>query len=234
LTEEDKEDCDVCINATSPDAPEICASCEDMDKFQRHPRAVFFVQQTVTTPQGEYIVCIAKENEKGYYLTDWKWGKDFEVATRLANERNTKGGIDEKEAHKIIMSTIFASPFHYKRDPVYNGRCVRCGDMEEVTGVDTYDLVDTSESVSRTCLCADCVETICDKERQKAIKHYFHSLDYADTCLGCGRKVGEDEDDIAENDRYDLVDVTGDDEVRQWVCMDCKNNLVDNLGNLEA
>lgn len=140
------------------------------EKKDTQPRAVFFVQETVTTPQGEYIVCIAKENEKGYYLTDWKWGKDFEAATRLANERNTKGGIDEKEAHKIIMSTIFASPFHYKRDPVYNGRCMSCKELVDENETDCYDLVDTSENVSRSCLCANCVENIAEEGERHNLK----------------------------------------------------------------
>jgi hypothetical protein len=53
-----------------------------------------------------YIPCIAVENEPGYYRTDWRWGHDFEIAELIAQRRNERMGISEKDAIRIIGSTI--------------------------------------------------------------------------------------------------------------------------------
>ena len=70
-------------------------------------RMVYMVLETQRTPAGGYIPCIVKEGEKGYYTTDWDWGTDIEVASRLATERNETMGIGRKEAYKIICRSMF-------------------------------------------------------------------------------------------------------------------------------
>jgi len=73
---------------------------------QQEARMVYFVQQTVTDEEGNYIPCIAIEGEAGYYKTDWTCGKDLNLAEKLRDDRNTIMGISQKEAHKIILSTM--------------------------------------------------------------------------------------------------------------------------------
>ena len=70
-------------------------------------RIVYFVQETVRDNKGNYIVCLATENEKGYNLLDYNWGKDKALAEELAEEKNIAMGIDKKESIKIICSTMF-------------------------------------------------------------------------------------------------------------------------------
>ena len=69
-------------------------------------KMVYTILETQTTSEGEYIPCIVKEGESGYYLTDWAWGTDIEVARELADKRNETMGIDKKEANKIILQSM--------------------------------------------------------------------------------------------------------------------------------
>lgn len=71
------------------------------------PRLVYLIMETETTEDGQFIPCIAKEGEKGFYRTDWAWGKDKEQAQRLCDERNQEMGIDRREAAKIQFRTMF-------------------------------------------------------------------------------------------------------------------------------
>ena len=70
-------------------------------------KAVYFIQETVKTPEGGYIPCIAIEGESGYYLTDWDWGTDLELAEECAKKKNERLGIDDQTAQKIILGTMF-------------------------------------------------------------------------------------------------------------------------------
>jgi hypothetical protein len=70
------------------------------------PRAVYFVMETQTNDEGEYQALIAKEGKTGYFLTDWYWGKDFKVATEIANKKNAELGIDRIEAMRIQLRTM--------------------------------------------------------------------------------------------------------------------------------
>lgn len=69
-------------------------------------RLAIFVQETVVTPDGQYIPCIAEEGTHGYYKTNWYWGKDFNYAQCLAEEYNAKLGLTQQEALKIILGTM--------------------------------------------------------------------------------------------------------------------------------
>ena len=57
------------------------------------PRRVYFVMETVTDKDGNYIPCIAVEGETGYYKTDWTWGKDYKLARECADDMNERLGI---------------------------------------------------------------------------------------------------------------------------------------------
>jgi len=69
-------------------------------------RMVYFIQETVRTPDGGFIPCIAIEGESGYYPTDWDWGMDLSVAERCAKEKNERMDINDEEAQKIILGTM--------------------------------------------------------------------------------------------------------------------------------
>jgi len=70
------------------------------------PRKAYFVNQAITDEQGNYIPCIAVEGESGYYKTTWTWGKDFNLAEQIANEKNQAMGLSLKEAYKIVFSSM--------------------------------------------------------------------------------------------------------------------------------
>lgn len=72
----------------------------------KEQKECYFVMQTQINSQGEYRALIAKEGEKGYYVTDWFWGKDFKIAEQLADQKNARLGISKKEANKIILGTM--------------------------------------------------------------------------------------------------------------------------------
>jgi hypothetical protein len=55
---------------------------------------------------GEYIPCIVKENEKGYFLTSWKWGNDKTIAEKLADDYNTRLGISKEEVTDLVLKSM--------------------------------------------------------------------------------------------------------------------------------
>ena len=70
------------------------------------PRIAIFVMETQMNDKGEYIALIAVEGERGFYKTDWYWGKDFNLAQECADERNARLGLSKKEAAMIQGSTM--------------------------------------------------------------------------------------------------------------------------------
>lgn len=69
-------------------------------------RIAIFVMETQMNDKGEYIALIAVEGERGFYKTDWYWGKDFNLAQECADERNARLGLSKKEAAMIQGSTM--------------------------------------------------------------------------------------------------------------------------------
>jgi len=67
---------------------------------------VFFIMPTQVNGQGEYNALIAVEGEKGYYKTDWFWGKDLKIAEQIAQESNDVMGINKEQANKIVVGTM--------------------------------------------------------------------------------------------------------------------------------
>lgn len=69
-------------------------------------RRVYFLMDSQRDENGELIVCIAVEGERGYYKTDWRWGKDIDQAEEIARKKNELMGVSDKEAHKVVLSTM--------------------------------------------------------------------------------------------------------------------------------
>lgn len=79
---------------------------QSLDRHIRAKRSVYFLMQTETDDEGNYIPCIAVEGERGFYRTDWTWGKDWEFANEICDEMNEKLGISKQEAMKIQLGTM--------------------------------------------------------------------------------------------------------------------------------
>jgi hypothetical protein len=69
-------------------------------------RTAYFVSESITNDKGEFVPCIATENKSGYNLTDWSWGKDFGVAQQCAIDKNTRLGITQEDADRIVLSSM--------------------------------------------------------------------------------------------------------------------------------
>lgn len=69
-------------------------------------KCVYFIQETATDKNGEYIPCIARQGETGYYLTDWHWGKDRAAAEWCCDEKNAALGISKREAIIIVLQSM--------------------------------------------------------------------------------------------------------------------------------
>lgn len=68
---------------------------------------IYYVSESITNENGEIIPVIIKEGEKGYYKTDWLWGKDIKIAEECAREKNEKLGLSSKEVDRIILQSMF-------------------------------------------------------------------------------------------------------------------------------
>ena len=75
------------------------------EEKKNEPRMAYFINEAQKNEEG-YIPCIAKEGEKGYYITSWSWGRDKTQAEKIADRMNEKMGINKEEAMNIIMSTM--------------------------------------------------------------------------------------------------------------------------------
>ncbi len=54
----------------------------------------------------EYIPCIVKEGKQGYFLTNWRWGKDKDVAQKLADNYNARLGISKEEVKQLTFESM--------------------------------------------------------------------------------------------------------------------------------
>ena len=68
-------------------------------------RMAYFINELQKNEKG-YIPCIAKEGEKGFYLTDYNWGPDLAKAEKHAQDMNERMGVSKEEAFKIVVSTM--------------------------------------------------------------------------------------------------------------------------------
>lgn len=69
-------------------------------------RTCYFVMETVTDENGNFIPCIAVEGESGYHKTNWQWGKDWKLAQECADDMNKKLGVSKWDAMMIQLSTM--------------------------------------------------------------------------------------------------------------------------------
>jgi len=66
---------------------------------------------------GEHIPVLVIENEPGYYpmkgngscVASWKWGKDYNKACEVAKVMNKEMGVSEREAERIIGTSMRVS-----------------------------------------------------------------------------------------------------------------------------
>jgi hypothetical protein len=80
----------------------------DTQTTTHEPRKAYMILETERLIDGSYIVCIAVENEPGYYRTDWHWKTDYQTADYLATERNRRLGLTDIEAQRIVVSSMAA------------------------------------------------------------------------------------------------------------------------------
>jgi hypothetical protein len=92
--------------ASEADERPSCIKAAEQAIKPQQARWVYFVQETQRRDDGELIVCIATEGERGFNRTDWAWGKDMATAEAIADKKNEARGIDKREALKIICSTM--------------------------------------------------------------------------------------------------------------------------------
>lgn len=64
------------------------------------------ILETKQDDMGNYIPCIVKEGETGYYMTDWKWGTNLKEANALADDYNAKLGLTKDEAYTLVLQSM--------------------------------------------------------------------------------------------------------------------------------
>jgi hypothetical protein len=69
-------------------------------------RLAYFVLEGLVDRLGNYIPCIAKEGERGYYLTDWNYGNSFDRAVTDIDKLNKRLGLLQEDVDTIIASTM--------------------------------------------------------------------------------------------------------------------------------
>ena len=69
-------------------------------------RIAYFVLGTEKTPDGAYTVCVAIENEAGFYKLEWGWHCSLTKAKAETVLMNVKLGLTEVEVNEIIISTM--------------------------------------------------------------------------------------------------------------------------------
>ena len=74
---------------------------------QSFQKFAYTINETAMSESGEYIPCIVKEGEGGYYLTDWTWGKDKAFAESIAKDRNERMGLDSKAVMQLVCESMF-------------------------------------------------------------------------------------------------------------------------------
>jgi len=72
----------------------------------KQQRIVCFVSEFARADDGGYLACFCKEDESGYWATDWNWGTDRDIAQGFADGRNEVMGMTPQEAAVVQMSTM--------------------------------------------------------------------------------------------------------------------------------
>ncbi len=69
-------------------------------------RLAIIIVDDQKTPRGEFIPCIVREGERGFYTTNWVWGKDREKAQQIADECNLRAGITKEVAMQLTLESM--------------------------------------------------------------------------------------------------------------------------------
>ena len=69
-------------------------------------RMAYMIMDSQKTKDGEYIPLIIKEGEAGFYLTDWKRGKDKRIAQKCCDDMNEKLGLTQKDVAELILMSL--------------------------------------------------------------------------------------------------------------------------------
>jgi hypothetical protein len=69
-------------------------------------RIAYFVLATEKTPHGGFTVCVAIENEAGFYKLDWGWHCSLTKAKAETAMMNQKLGLTQVDVEEIIISTM--------------------------------------------------------------------------------------------------------------------------------
>ena len=69
-------------------------------------RIAYFVLAAEKTPDGGFTVCVAIENEAGFYKLDWGWHCSLTKAKTETAMMNQKLGLTQVEVEEIIISTM--------------------------------------------------------------------------------------------------------------------------------
>jgi hypothetical protein len=56
-----------------------------------------------------YFPGIVKPDESGYYLTNWDWGTDREIAVKCAADLNAKLGVTGEQAFEMVTQSMAKS-----------------------------------------------------------------------------------------------------------------------------
>lgn len=72
----------------------------------RGSRRAYFIHDDIRADDGGYLVCIAEEGVKGYWPTDWNYGKRKQAAQVGIDNLNTQLGISKGDAHKITIDSV--------------------------------------------------------------------------------------------------------------------------------
>ena len=73
-------------------------------------KTAYAILPSLKAENGEYIPIIVKEGEKGYYPTDWTWGKNIDEAERFARTKNRAMGISDATAQRLVIASMLPIP----------------------------------------------------------------------------------------------------------------------------
>lgn len=76
-----------------------------VDSF-KGKRIAYFVLDTERSKNGAFLLCVAIEDETGFYRYDWDWHCSFATAKARAKEMNELLGLTDKDVTDIVISTM--------------------------------------------------------------------------------------------------------------------------------
>jgi hypothetical protein len=75
--------------------------------YQKPQLVAYVIIETEKDDNGEYIPCIVKDGEKGYYKTDYRYGTDYNHAKECVDALNRKLGLSEREVMRLSCESMF-------------------------------------------------------------------------------------------------------------------------------